>query len=107
MDLDERRKELQESDQRTLTRRAERWQELSPIRTDGRLFASQREWDYAGEASESYIVGNYRSTVFCCACAVEQILKYEYLRIPDHKYEDIDGCTLGRMIKKCRERKVS
>jgi len=107
MDLDERRKELQESDLRTLTRRAERWQELSPIRTDGRLFASQREWDYAGEASESYIVGNYRSTVFCCACAVEQILKYEYLRIPGHKYEDIDGCTFGRMIKKCSERKVS
>jgi len=73
MSLDRRIKELQEYGRKTLTQRAERSQELSQISTDGRLFASQREWDYAGEASESYINGNYRSTILCCACAVEQI----------------------------------
>jgi hypothetical protein len=106
MDFDKIKKELQEHDQRTLTERAQRWQELSPIQADGRLFASQREWDYAGEASENYIAGNYRSTIFSCACAVEQILRFEYLKIPSHKYEDIDKCTFGEMIKKCSGGKV-
>ena len=102
MSTDEFVKRLQESDQRTLERRAQRLQELAQIQTDGRLFASQREWDYAGEASESYINGNYRSTVFCCACAVDQILRYEFLKVPGNKYEDIEKCTFGQMIGKCR-----
>ena len=102
MTSDEFVKRIQESDQRTLERRAQRLQELAQIQTDGRLFASRREWDYAGEASESYINGNYRSTVFCCACAVDQILKYEYLKVPGHRYEDIEKCTFGQMIRKCR-----
>jgi hypothetical protein len=106
MDIDEHVKELQQSDQRTLARRAERRLELSQISTDGRLFASQREWDYAEEASESYIVGNYRSTIFCCACAVEQIIKYEYLKIPENKYGEIGKCTLGQTIYRCTKKRI-
>ncbi len=106
MDLEKIKKELQEHDQKTLMERVERWQELPPIQTDGRLFSSQREWNYTGEASECYIVGNYRSAIFSCACAVEQILRYEYLKIPGHKHEDMDKYTFGGMIRKCSDGKV-
>ncbi len=94
---------IEDFDKRTLERRAQRLQELTPIQTDGRLFASQREWDYAGEASESYINGNYRSTIFCCACAVDQIFKYEYLKVTGHEYKDIERCTFGQVIYRCSD----
>ncbi len=106
MELEKIKKELQEHDKKTLKERAERWQELPPISTDGRLFASKRDWDYTGEASTSYIVGNYRSTIFSCACALEQILRYEYLKIPSQKHEDMDKYTFGGMIRKCSGGKV-
>jgi hypothetical protein len=107
MSIAEYRNRLQELDKRTLERRAERLRELASIQTDGKLFSSWREWDYAGEASDSYINGNYRSTIFCCACALEQVFKYEYLKAPQHEYKDIKSCTFGTVIKKCENKKIA
>ncbi len=98
---------LQKSDADTLERRAKRLQELKPIRTDGRLFSSQREWDYASEAAENYINASYRSAIFCYACAVDQIFRYEYVKVPGNKYEDLEKkLTFGQVIRKCKEKNV-
>lgn len=100
------RKILEKNDGDTLERRAARCQELTPIQTDGRLFSSQREWDYSGEASASYTNGNYRSAIFCCACAVDQIFRYEYMKLAESNYEEIKGLTFGEVIRECRRRNV-
>ena len=102
--LEQCKEQLQRSDKNTLERRAERLKELEVIHTDARLFSSQKEGDYAGEASDSYINGNYRSVIFCCACAVDQIFKYEYLKLPESRCQDIKRCTFGQIIRKCREK---
>lgn len=97
---------LEKLDASTLERRIERFQELKGIQMDGRLFSSQREWDYAGEASDNYIAGNYRSAIFCCACAVDQIFRYEYMKLPLDQYDDIERLTFGQVIKECKKKKV-
>ncbi len=104
--LEECKKILQKGDNDTLERRAERLKELRQIQTNGRLFSSQREWDYAGEASANYINGNYRSAIFCCACAVDQIFRYEYLKMPGNRYEDLERCTFGQTIHKCKDKSI-
>lgn len=104
--LEECAKQLQKSDKDTLERRAQRLKELEQIHTDARLFHSQKEWDYAGEASDSYINGNFRSVIFCCACAVDQIFRYEYLKTPGSRYEDLKKCTFGQTIRKCKDTNI-
>ena len=104
--LEECKQVLLKGDSDTLERRAIRLQELEQIQTDGRLFSSQREWDYASEASDSYINGNYRSAVFCCACAIDQIFRYEYVKVPGNKYEDVESGPFGRVISKCKKENV-
>ncbi len=104
--LEECKRILSKGDISTLERRAKRLQELQTIQTDGQLFSSQREWDYAGEASDSYINGNYRSAIFCCACAIDQILRYEYVKAPSSRYEDIQRLTLGQVIGRCKKENV-
>lgn len=105
--LEECKRILEKLDADTLERRAERLQELSKIETDARLFSSQREWDYAGEASDSYISGNYRSAIFCCACAVDQIFRYEYMKGPGHRHKDIESGPFGQTILKCKEQNIT
>lgn len=105
--LEECKKQLQKSDRGTLERRAQRLKDLEQIYTDARLFHSQKEWDYADEASESYINGNFRSVIFCCACAVDQIFRYEYLKTPRSRYEDLEKCTFGQTIHKCKTKDIS
>lgn len=99
--LEECRQHIQKYDTDTLERRAKRLEELEVIHTSARLFSSQKEWNYAGEASDSYINGNYRSVVFNCACAVDLIFKYEYMKIAGNVYKDIKKCTFGQIIYKC------
>jgi hypothetical protein len=105
--LEECAKQLQKSDKGTLERRAQRLSELEQIHTDALLFHSQKEWDYAGEASDSYINGNFRSVIFCCASAMDQIFRFEYLKIPGNRYEDLEKCTFGQTIRKCKGKSIS
>jgi len=106
--FDECKKALEKSDKNTLEARAKRLQELPEIQTYGRLFSSQRESDYSAEASDSYINGNYRSAIFCCACAVDQILRYEYLKVPGNTLEDLEHGvrTFGQIIGSCRNGRI-
>ena len=104
--LEECKKILEKNDRDTLERRVARCQELTPIQIGGRLFSPQREWDYSGEASASYISGNYRSAIFCCACVVDQIFRYEYMKIAESNYEEIKGLTFGGVIRECRSKNI-
>ncbi len=104
--LEECKKMLEKNDRDTLERRTARCQKLTPIQTGGRLPSPQREWDYTGEASAGYISGNYRSAIFCCACVVDQIFRYEYMKLPKSSYEKIKGLTFGGVIRECRGRNV-
>ncbi len=97
---------LEKMDTNTLERRTERYHELEGIQTDGRLFSVQKEWDYSSEASDNYIAGSYRSSIFCCACAVDQVFKYEYMKHPESNYKIIKHKTFGRVIKECKERNI-
>lgn len=105
--LEECKNMLEKNDRDTLERRAERCQELSQIQTDGRLFSSQREWDYSGEASANYISGNYRSAIFCCACAVDQIFRYEYMKVAGSEYGDVGSGPFGKIIHKCKNKNIT
>lgn len=95
---------LETWDTNTLQRRIERCQELEVIQTGGRESPGQKEWDYTSEASSNYIAGNYRSAIFCCACSVDQIFRYEYMRLPESEYARIERLTFGQIIGKCKER---
>lgn len=97
---------LEKLDANTLERRIERCQELEGIQTDGRLFSVQKEWDYAGEASGNYIAGSYRSSIFCCTCAVDQVFRYEYMKLPESNYAKIKGLTFGQVVRECGKRNV-
>lgn len=101
---------LREIDKDTLDRRAERCRELGVTITSAQEFYSQRERDYAREASWSYINGNYRSAILCCACSVDQVFRYEYLKVSRNKYEDLwrrrRQLTFGEVIGKCEDQKV-
>lgn len=101
--LEESKKFLQERDLRTLEYRAQRFKELSVIETS---FSTQKEWDYTSEADSSYIEGNYRSTIFCCACAVDQIFRYEYLKIPGNRNEKLRKLSFGQIIDNCQKIRI-
>lgn len=105
MSLEEHERKLMQRDQDTLTERAERSEELPPIYASGSF--SEREADYSMEASSSYIAGDYRSTIFCCACAVDQILKYEYLKVPGNKLDDVKAGEFGHTIRMCQEKNIA
>lgn len=94
---------LEKLDASTLNRRIERCQELEGIKT---RFSFQKEWDYSSEASDCYIDGNYRSAIFCCACAIDQIFRYEYMKYPENQYKDIKRLTFGKLIKECKDKEV-
>lgn len=91
---------LKKNDVLTLERRAKRLQELGVTQTSSSF---QREWDYSTEAGDCYINGNYRSAIFCSACAVEQIFKYEYLKVPGHRHKDWGKGEFGKIIDKCKD----
>lgn len=108
--LEECKRTLRQIDKDTLDRRAKRCHELEVTRTSAQEFYSRRECDYEREASCSYINGNYRSAILCCACSVDQVFRYEYLKVLGNKYEDLwrasRQLTFGQVIQKCESRKV-
>jgi hypothetical protein len=99
---------LRKLDEDTRNERAERCLELQLI-TTGSQAQPQRKSGYMSEAASAYINGNYRSAIFCCACAVDQVFRFEYLKEPGNKYEELwqDGhqprqLTFGNIIDKCK-----
>lgn len=102
---------LRKLDEDTRDERAKRRLELQPITTSGKESQPQRESDYVSEAASAYINGNYRSAIFCCACAVDQVFRFEYLKVPGNKYEDLWQkhrqqlqLMFGKVIDKCENR---
>lgn len=53
---------------------------------------------YIEEAGESFLGGNFRSCIFCCAAAVEQVIKYELIKSsgdPKAEIRKIESRRLG------------
>jgi hypothetical protein len=86
--LEESKKCLRKNDKDTLEKRAELFLKIPSMQVDGRIFLSQRETDYASEAIDSFINGNFRSTILCSACAIDQIFRYEYFKSLNVGYEE-------------------
>lgn len=64
---------------------------------------------YIEEAADSYLEGNFRSCIFCCATAAEQVIKYELaLSSVDFKAEieeiENERWGLGKLIKRLKGR---
>jgi hypothetical protein len=89
---------LRYNDAHSLEERAKRLQELGTTETS---FSIQREWEYSIEAGDCYINHNYRSAIFCCACAVEQIFMYEYLKENTDDINNFDLPMFGKLIDRC------
>jgi hypothetical protein len=98
---------LRNLDEGTRDERAKRRLELQQITTGGQA-QPQRKWDYMSEAASAYINGNYRSAIFCCACAIDHIFRFEYLKVLGGKYEDLwqkhRQLPFGEVIAKCENR---
>ena len=105
--FEECKETLRELDASTLERRAERLRELEKTETDARRFSSDREGSYSREATDLYINGHYRSAIFCCAFAVDQIFRYEYMKAPESRYEDLEKLPSGKVIGKCKRKNVA
>lgn len=64
---------------------------------------------YIEEARESFLGGNFRSCIFCCAAAVEQVVKYELIKSsgdPKAEIKEIEnkGLGLGRLVGRLKGR---
>jgi len=64
---------------------------------------------YIEEAQESFLGGNFRSCIFCCAAAVEQVVKYELIKSSDDPKAEIKeienkGLGLGRLVGRLKGR---
>ena len=91
-----------ELDERTENERASRLLEL------GVMFWSsverptpQRMSDYSTEATMSYINGSFRSCIFCCSAAVDQIFRHEIIlgsKNPDEEIVRVRGKPFGSII---------
>lgn len=60
---------------------------------------------YIEEAEDSYLGGNFRSCIFCCAAAVEQVIRYELIKSSGNtkaEIKEVEGLTLGKLIKKLK-----
>lgn len=52
---------------------------------------------YIDEAQESFLGGNFRSCIFCCAAAVEQVIKYELIKSSGDPKAEIRKIESGRL----------
>jgi len=65
--------------------------------------------EYLKEASYSYVYGNFRSCIFACSAAVDQIFRHEIIHKSNEyktKIKQIEELSFGRIIGVAREEKI-
>ena len=65
--------------------------------------------EYLEEASFSYINGNFRSSIFSCSAAIDQIFRHEIIQISKEykeKRKEIDKLSFGQVIGQARKEKI-
>jgi len=89
-------------DERTLNERASRLKELGVMFWNAfERPTSQRMSDYSTEATMSYVNGCYRSCIFCCSAAVDQIFRHEIIlesKNPEEEMVKLRGKPFGIII---------
>jgi len=93
---------IRKLDERTENERASRLQE------QGVMFwnaverpTSQRMSDYSIEAAMSYVHGCFRSCIFCCSAAVDQIFRHEIIlesKNPEEMMDKLRGKPFGKIF---------
>ena len=82
---------IKKLDDRTLNERASRLQEQGVMFWDAvERPTSQRMSDYSIEAAMSYVHGCFRSCIFCCSAAVDQIFRHEIIHESKNPKEEMD-----------------
>ena len=93
---------IRELDERTEKDRASRLQELGVVSWSSvERSTSPRMDDYASEASINYVNGSFRSSIFCCSAAVDQIFRHEIIldsENPEKKLDKITGKPFGHVM---------
>ena len=93
---------ITELDERTAKERASRSQELGVMFSNAvERPTSQRMSDYSAEAIMSYVNGCFRSCIFCCSAAVDQIFRHEIIHESKNPKEEMDklrGKPFGTII---------
>jgi len=103
---EEAEKRLSDLDKRTLSERAERLATLGSIITSSINRKSPNLMhEYDIEARYSFINGTYRSCIFSCSAALDQIIRHEYITEssdPVKKIHELNSkkITFGQMIYK-------
>jgi len=65
--------------------------------------------EYLKEASYSYVYGNFRSCIFACSAAVDQIFRHEIIHNSNEyktKIKQIEELSFGQIIGVAREEKI-
>ncbi len=108
--LEEAIERIEKIDNRTREERAKRLAELGTytISLVNRPVANLMG-EYLEEASFSYVNGNFRSCIFSCSAAIDQIFRHEIIQI-SHDYKgkrkEIDELSFGKVIGKGRKEKI-
>jgi hypothetical protein len=93
---------IRKLDKRTENDRASRLRELGVMSWSSvERSTSQRMDDYASEASMNYVNGSYRSCIFCCSAAVDQIFRHEIIldsENPEKTMDKITGKPFGHIM---------
>lgn len=103
--LENIKRQLRENDMDSLPHRALRVQNLDSLKIP--LVPTLRVWDYAHEASRSYINGCYRSCIICSSNAVEQSFVHKLI-VTSEDWEKtyweirMKESTFGKIIDKVK-----
>jgi hypothetical protein len=93
---------IRKLDKRTENERASRLQELGVMFWSSvERSTSRRMDDYSSEASMNYVNGSFRSCIFCCSAAVDQIFRHEIIHKsenPEKKMDKIRGKPFGHIM---------
>ena len=89
--FEDAKRTITELDERTAKERASRLQELGVMFSNAvERPTSQRMSDYSTEAAMSYVSGCFRSCIFCCSAAVDQIFRHEMILESKNPKEEMD-----------------
>lgn len=108
--LEEAKVRIENNDNSTREDRAKRQVELGTytISLVNRPVANLMD-EFLEEASSSYVNGNFRSCIFSCSAAVDQIFRHEIIQSSNDykgKRKEIEKLTFGQVIGKAREEKT-
>jgi len=103
--------QLKRSDKKTFGERLRRLEAISSHKIEYIMLPAERVENFAQEAQNTFVSGDFRSCIFCCASAADQAFKDHYVNFsgyPDPEelqWEiEISKMTFGKIIDKMKSR---